>query len=58
MKINKTTIFGSRGDSIAEKGGKEKESNKDSIINWNNIKQDSQSYISILDQQQHERTDK
>lgn len=57
MKINKTTIFGSRGDSIAEKGGKEKES-KDRIINWNNIKQDSQSYVSILDQQQHERTDK
>lgn len=58
MKINKTTIFGSpRGDSIAEKGGKEKESNKDRIINWNNIKQDSQSYVSILDQQ-HERTDK
>lgn len=58
MKINKTTIFGSRGDSIAEKGGKEKESNKDRIINWNNIKQDSQSYVSILDQQQHERTNK
>lgn len=57
MKINKTTIFGSRGDSIAEKGGKEK-SNKDRIINWNNIKQDSQSYVSILDQQQYERTDK
>lgn len=57
MKINKTTIFGSRGDSIAEKEGKEKES-KDRIINWNNIKQDSQSYVSILDQQQHERTDK
>lgn len=57
MKINKTTILGSRGDSIAEKGGKEKES-KDRIINWNNIKQDSQSYVSILDQQQHERTDK